>query len=209
MADLGILGLSRGAPALTSLDLTGCISVTDAGVAHLASLAGHRLESLRLDGLPELSDDGLDALCPATGGGQFADASPLPEARLRLLSVAGCVGVTDAGLALVGESCLGMTLTELDVSATSVTEKGLVRLAAAVGGGGGAGGGGGRRGAGGGGARLKRIVLPAHGRGVSEVGLGALVSMTALTWLDLEGCSAPGVTSQALAGNTSRYYLIL
>lgn len=179
-----MLGLSRGAPALTSLDLTGCSGVTDAGVAHLASVAG-RLESLKLDGLPELSDDGLDALCPPTREGS-SSTPPLTQARLRLLSVAGCVRVTDAGIARVGESSLGATLTELDVSATSVTERGLVGFAAA-------GGGGGR-------TRLKKIVLPAHGRGVSGLGLGALVSMTALTWLDLEGCSGAGVTSHALAG---------
>lgn len=75
VADLGILSLARGAPALTSLDLSGCVSVTDAGIAHLSSVAVvGRLAELRLDGLPELSDDGLDALCPVlSAGGGAAD----------------------------------------------------------------------------------------------------------------------------------------
>lgn len=74
--------LSRGARSLTSLDLTACVSVTDAGIAHLASAvagagaqqqdrlvqeAGGGLQELRLDGLPELSDVGIDSLCPAAG----------------------------------------------------------------------------------------------------------------------------------------------
>lgn len=69
VADLGILSLSRGAPSLTSLDISACVAVTDAGIAHLASGVagtggGAGLQELRLDGLPLLSDDGIDGFCP-------------------------------------------------------------------------------------------------------------------------------------------------
>lgn len=235
VADLGILGLARGAPALTSLDLSGCTGVTDAGVAHLSSLvvapagggggSGGRLERLRLDGLTGLSDDGLDALfgdaagggsapaepasslaaraaaARATGGG--AAASHAPSSRLRVLSLAGCAGVTDEGLALVG-ACppLRASLRELDASGTSATEPGLLRLidpsppASSAGGGGAAVVG--RRVLP---LRLESLALPARGRGVTGAGLAALSSgLTSLTALDLEGCCGPGVTSQALAG---------
>lgn len=194
VADLGMLSLSRGAPSLTSLDLTSCTGITDAGIAHLSSLVP-RLESLRLEGLPELSDDGLDALFESTSSSSSSSSSP-PEQRqplrLRLLSVAKCPGVSDKGMASIAESGASASLTELDVSGTSVTERGLVRLGSA-----GASGGGG-----GGGVvplRLKKIVLPAHGRGVFGPGLGAIARMTELTMLDLEGCVGSGVTSSALA----------
>ena len=213
VADLGILSLSRGAPSLVHLDLADCSGVTDAGVAHLSSLViggaggggrAGRLESLRLDGLPELSDDGLDALCSSplvvsaaspsavpsaseaaaaaavarararagAGGGVVAagtatsagaawsgfpgpapapalpspppaPAPPSSFSCLRLLSVAGCARVTDEGLARVVASPLAASLTELDISGTSATERILVQIAAAVGGNPGAGGGGG------------------------------------------------------------------
>lgn len=184
-----MLSLSRGAPSLTSLDLTSCIGVTDAGIAHLSPLVP-RLESLRLEGLPELSDDGLDVLFESTpsssSGSPPEHRQPL---RLRLLSVAKCPGVSDKGMASIAESGASVSLTELDVSGTSVTERGLVRLGSA-----GA--------SSGGGAvllRLKKIVLPAHGRGVYGPGLGAIARMTELMLLDLEGCVGPGVTSSALA----------
>ncbi|CAN0517322.1 unnamed protein product, partial [Ectocarpus sp. 12 AP-2014] len=68
VADLGILGLARGARSLTCLDLAGCTGVTDAGVAHLSPMVvGGKLECLRLDGLVGLSDDGLDALLLGDG----------------------------------------------------------------------------------------------------------------------------------------------
>lgn len=181
-----MLSLSRGAPSLTSLDLTSCIGVTDAGIAHLSSLVP-RLESLRLEGLPELSDVGLDALFES-----IPSSSP-PEQRkplrLRLLSAAKCPGVSDKGMASIAESGASVSLTELDVSGTSVTEGGLVRLGYA-----GASSGGGMVP-----LRLKKIVLPAHGRGVFGPGLGAIARMTELMLLDLEGCVGPGVTSSALA----------
>ncbi|CAM9914523.1 unnamed protein product, partial [Ectocarpus sp. 8 AP-2014] len=248
VADLGILGLSRGAPSLTCLDLAGCTGVTDAGVAHLSSMVvGGKLECLRLDGLVGLSDDGLDALllgdgdglgaaaaaataaAPAasaaraaaaraatarassssSGGGGASPAGAEEEApvssSLRVLSLSRCPGVADQGLARLGASRpLRASLRELDVSGTSATESGLVRLldpssAAAASGE-----------AGGGGAvvgrrrpaplRLESLVLQHGGGGITGVGLSALVGLTSLTRLDLEGCRGPGVTSQALAG---------
>lgn len=245
VADLGILGVSRGAPSLTCLDLAGCTGVTDAGVAHLSSMVvGGKLECLRLDGLVGLSDDGLDALLLGDGDGLEAaaaaaapaasaaraaaaraaaarasssssdggDASPAgaeeeapASSSLRVLSLSRCPGVTDQGLARLGASRpLRASLRELDVSGTSTTESGLLRLldpssAAAASGE-----------AGGGGAvvgrrtpaplKLESLVLQHGGGGITGVGLSALVGLTSLTRLDLEGCRGPGVTSQALAG---------
>ncbi|CBN75250.1 conserved unknown protein [Ectocarpus siliculosus] len=184
VADLGILGLSRGAPSLTCLDLAGCTGVTDAGVAHLSSMVvGGKLECLRLDGLVGLSDDGLDALLLGDGDGL-------------------------GGLARLGASRpLRASLRELDVSGTSATESGLVRLldpsaaAAAAAASGEAGRGGavvGRRRPPP--LRLESLVLQHGGGGITSVGLSALVGLTSLTRMDLEGCRGPGVTSQALAG---------
>ncbi|CAN0295382.1 unnamed protein product, partial [Laminaria digitata] len=62
-------------------------------------------------------------------------AAPLPSVSsscLQVLSVAGCFRVTDEGLTRVVESPLGASLTELDVSGTSATEKILVQIAAAA-----------------------------------------------------------------------------
>ena len=269
VADLGILSLSRGAPALTSLDLSGCTGVTDAGIAHLSSMvvaaataataAGSaggggggggpgRLECLRLNGLMGLSDDGLDVLLAddgtggITGGGggpssasslaaraaaaRFAATAPGaaagsgaadapappaaggPSSRLRVLSLSGCRGVTDAGLARIG-ACVPLraSLRELDVSNTSATEAGVTRLldpssasqAASAGGGAVVGARVVR-------LRLESLVLPARGRGLSGVGLGALTTgLTSLLGLDLEGCGGPGVTPQALSGGCFRW----
>lgn len=255
------MSLSRGAPALTSLDLSGCTTVTDAGIAHLSSMVvvaaeggarggeRGRLECLRLDGLTGLSDDGLDLLLGGdgiggtggtTGGGggpssasslaaraaaaraaaaattttaasraadADADASPGPSSRLRVLSVSGCHGVTDAGLARVG-ACLPLraSLRELDVSGTSATEAGVTRLidpscSSAARSTGGGGGGGAVVGTRVGRLKLESLVLPAQGRGLSGVGLAVLsAGLTSLVSLDLEGCSGPGVTPQALSG---------
>ncbi|CAN0338137.1 unnamed protein product [Ectocarpus fasciculatus] len=260
VADLGILGLSRGAPALTCLDLTGCTGVTDAGVAHLSSMVvGGKLECLRLDGLVGLSDDGLDALlggdddgleaaaaAPAAsaaaaraaaaraaaarataassssdGGGRASSPAaaaaaaaaaeqeaPTPSSSLRVLSLSRCLGITDQGLARLGGSRpLRASLRELDVSGTSTTETGLLRLldpssasSSSSSPSGEAGGGavvGRRRPAP---LRLESLVLQHGGGGITGVGLSALVGLTSLTGLDLEGCRGPGVTSQALAG---------
>ncbi|CAM9336080.1 unnamed protein product, partial [Ectocarpus sp. 6 AP-2014] len=243
VADLGILGLSRGAPSLTCLDLAGCTGVTDAGVAHLSSMVvGGKLECLRLDGLVGLSDDGLDALLLGDGdglGAAAAAAAAVPAASaaraaaaraatarassslsdgggeeeapasssLRVLSLSRCPGVADQGLARLGASrALRASLRELDVSGTSATESGLVRLldpssAAAAAASGEAGGGGavvGRRRPAP--LRLESLVLQHGGGGITSVGLSALVGLTSLTRLDLEGCRGSGVTSQALAG---------
>lgn len=250
MADLGILGLSRGAPSLTNLDLSGCTGVTDAGIAHLSSLvvsedAGERgrarLECLRLDGLPGVSDDGLDALLgasssettispttppsssataaaaaaaraaagraaavraagePGAGAGDAEPSQPLSSSRLRVLSLCGCRGVTDQGLATIGASApLRSSLREIDLTGTSATEAGLESLLLlkppSVEGGGTEVG---RRVAP---LRLESLGLPAKGRGVTGAGLSALSTVTSLVRLDLEGCGGPGVTSQALAG---------
>eukprot|EP00903_Cladosiphon_okamuranus_P019428 g17863.t1 len=138
-----------------------------------------------------------DAAASAPGG---------PSSRLHVLSVSGCRGITDAGLARIG-ACLPLraSLRELDLSGTSATEVGVTRLldpssasqASAAGGGGG-------------GAvvgtrvvrlRLESLVLPSRGRGLSGVGLAALsTGLTSLLGLDLEGCGGPGVTPQALSG---------
>lgn len=184
MGDLGILSLARAAPALRVLDLTGCVGVTDAGIAHLSSVVG-RLEELRLEGLASVSDDGLDALFSSP-----EEASSEP--KLRLLSLAGCAGATDEGLRRIAESSSCRLLVELDISGTSATEEGLVAIAGLEGG------------SGDGLRRLRRIALPTHGRGIGGRGLKALASLRELTVLDLEGCQGPGVTSEALAGAETR-----
>lgn len=184
---------------LKSLDFSGCLGVTDAGIAHLCSVV-HRLEELRLDGLQELSDDGLEVLFAFSSSGEegtrahdFSAASSSSSSsspRLRLLSLAGCAGVTDEGVRRLATSPLASSLRDLNISKTSATEGALVWIT-------------GLDGRGGGLRELQRISLPAHGRGITGMGLRALASRDALTALDLEGCSGPGVTSEALAGRES------
>lgn len=117
-------------------------------------------------------------------------------ARLRLLSVAGCRRISDAGVIRIGLS-LSASLREFDISGTSATEAGLIQMTGASG----SGGGGGEQRIGRE-IRLQKISLPMYGREISAAGLSAITgSMTELTSLNLEGCNSPGVTSQGLAGD--------
>ena len=56
----------QGLSALTSLTLTGCSGLTDAGLAALAAAVGGRLQQLGLPGCRGLSDEGVGALAVAT-----------------------------------------------------------------------------------------------------------------------------------------------
>lgn len=89
-------------PRLTSLDLTGCAGITDAGIALVAKKLA-RLECIRLDDCAFVSDASLLQLVVARGS------------RLRTLSVRRCRKVTDAAVKELLAS-LPRVLEELNLS---------------------------------------------------------------------------------------------
>lgn len=193
----GLVGLSDdGLDALLGDD-----GLEAAAAAPAAAAAARAAAARAAAASAASSSDGGGASPPAAaadGDEQEASAS----SSLRVLSLSECRGVTDQGLARLGASRpLRASLRELDVSGTSTTEAGLLRLldpssaesssssgGAAVGR---------RRPAP---LRLESLVLQHGGGGITGAGLSALAGLTSLTRLDLEGCRGPGVTSQALAG---------
>ncbi len=73
----------KGLTKLTSLNLSYCSKITDAGLAHLKGLT--KLETLGLAGSTQITDAGLVHLKGLT--------------TLKWLSLLGCDKITDAGLA--------------------------------------------------------------------------------------------------------------
>lgn len=99
-------------PRLRKLDLSGCAGLTDEGAAHLA--LAKSLTWLSLRGCRRLSDRALQVL----------ERVPL----LRHLCLAGCVGITDAAMASVLTLCLwGLMRLDLD-RCQGLTDAGLAML---------------------------------------------------------------------------------
>ena len=93
---------------LTSLNLSNCTNITDAGLAHLAELP---LTQLNLSGCENITDAGL------------AHLTGLPLTQLNLSE---CENITDAGLAHLAK----LPLTQLDLSyCENITDAGLAHLA--------------------------------------------------------------------------------
>ena len=111
-ADLSKLDQLTGIPDLTSLDLTFCDQVTDAGVGQVAAkLAG--LTSLSLYGCRQVTDAGVGQVATELAGLTSLDLPP---------------SVTDAGVEQVAAKLAGLTW--LSLSQTQVTDAGVGQVAA-------------------------------------------------------------------------------
>ncbi|KAF9284681.1 hypothetical protein BGZ74_001670, partial [Mortierella antarctica] len=99
----GLSSFGDACRGLTSLDLTSCLSVGDLGIERLVDKSA-LLTHVRLD--HTLSGDGVLQIL----------ATPSRAARLRVLRVAGSMGVTAFGLHHVVMACVN--LEELDISAS-------------------------------------------------------------------------------------------
>jgi len=120
ITDEGALVLGRGATSLTSLQLTGCNKLSDAGLSELSGMAG--LTSLDLTGCVRVRGTSLRALSSnltalthlnLSGWTRLSEAA-LEELcilrRMKCLHLASCGGVTGQGLSVLGRlpvlSCL-------------------------------------------------------------------------------------------------------
>ena len=90
---------TQGCPALTSLDLSKCRNITDAGVVALSQNCP-ALTTLVLSGCRNITDAGVVALsqgCPA----------------LTTLYLSGCRNITDAGVVALTQGCPALTIVGL------------------------------------------------------------------------------------------------
>lgn len=125
--------------SLESVNLSGCVRLTDWSVLAITALFGEKLRSLKLEGCVRVSDRGLGMiaeLCPClveldlsscgiSDDGVLRLATSTRGQCLEMLSLAGCKGITDKSLhcieismgTLVGlniKQCDGLTKGEVD-----------------------------------------------------------------------------------------------
>jgi hypothetical protein len=129
---------------LRTLDLTGCIDVTDAGLVSAARAASSTLEELSLHNCLRVTAGGLAAALalPAAGAVPLPPPplllpppppppSPTPRTRLARLSLRGCSHLDDASLAPVLASLTALTWLSLQ-SCGGVRGQALLALAPGV-----------------------------------------------------------------------------
>lgn len=142
VTDRGVLTLLKALDtknkALETVDLSGCVRLTDWSVLAITNAFGEKLRSLKLDGCERVSDRSLEMiaeLCPCLveldlSSCGISDAGVLRLGRSRsqcieILSLAGCKGITDKSLhhiemmlgTLVGlniKQCHGLSKKEVD-----------------------------------------------------------------------------------------------
>ncbi|GMH34250.1 hypothetical protein BSKO_02084 [Bryopsis sp. KO-2023] len=94
ISDLGLLGLSRSAPGLKALDISGCHpSISDLGLRQLCKLTN--LRCLSLGHCEGITDDGLRDFVSSVSQTEY-------------LSLKGCTNVTDEGIAVVARNLVGL-----------------------------------------------------------------------------------------------------
>ena len=177
MTDHGVIGLAQLCRAITSIDVSGCVLLSDRAVASFGDLLGGVLVDVGVSRLPKLTDAGL--------GKVFSRSR-----RLRRVCARECAGVTDAGVRSVAEvevawgfkkhgGCARMEHLELTGSAhlTEFTLSWIVNACS---------------------AELKTLVLDDCDAAVTVKALGELGELAGHTLerLSLAGCAS--VTSQAL-----------
>jgi len=135
LTSLGIAKL-RSLSSLHSLDLTGCIQITDEALTALQPLSS--LASLKLLGCFRIGDEGLAALCSLRGLRDLdvccchqlshrglAALGQLPA--LSSLTLRGCDGINDAAACVLGKRM--MSLSSLDLGyCQRLTNAGLAAL---------------------------------------------------------------------------------
>ncbi|KAK8913754.1 EIN3-binding F-box protein 1 [Platanthera zijinensis] len=116
ITDAGFLPLVRSSESrLAKMNLTGCINISDLSISALVKTHGRSLKLLNLDGCKKITDKSLFAIvssclvlqdldvsrCAVTDIG-VAALSSAERLNLRVLSLAGCHGVTKRSLQLLG-----------------------------------------------------------------------------------------------------------
>ncbi len=161
--------------AITSINLSNCKNITDAGLAHLSELT--LLSSLDLSGCPGIRGVGFAYLSKLTSlrslnlsGCRITDAglAYLSELKfLRSLNLSNCTDITDAGLAHLSKLT---SLRSLNLSGCiRIRDAGLAHL-----------------------SELKSL-RSLNLRGcfkIADAGLAHLITLTFLRYLDLRGCSS-------------------
>ncbi len=195
---------------ITSINLSKCKKITDAGLAHLVTLT--RLSSLNLRGCYNITDAGLAHLSKLTllsslnlWGclSHITDAGLAHLSKLTLLSslnLKWCFNITDAGLAHLS-SLTSLTSLNLGGTFLNITDAGLAHLSKLtllsslnlshcknI--------------TDGGLAHLSKLTSltslnPSYCSAITDAGLAHLSSLTSLTSLDLNGCS--NITDDGLA----------
>lgn len=112
---LGVLG--RICPKLTRVDLSGLQSITDAGIIPLVQNSEAGLVKVNLSKCVNLTDNAVSVITKFHGE------------TLELLNLDGCKYVTDTSLMEIARNCL--SLSELDVSQSGITDSGITALVAA------------------------------------------------------------------------------
>lgn len=115
--DSGLSMLGRICPKLTHVDLSGLQSITNAGIVPLVQSSEAGLVKVNLSKCVNLSDNAVSAIAKLHGE------------TLELLNLDGCRYVTDTSLMEIARNCL--SLSELDVSQSGITDYGVTALAAA------------------------------------------------------------------------------
>ncbi|XP_042059951.1 EIN3-binding F-box protein 1-like [Salvia splendens] len=115
--DSGLCLLAKICPKLTHVDLSGLESITDAGIVPLVQSSKAGLVKVNLSKCINLSDNAVSAI------------SKLHGETIELLNLDGCRRVTDTSLIEIARNCL--SLSELDVSQSGITDYGVTALAAA------------------------------------------------------------------------------
>ncbi|XP_067209749.1 F-box/LRR-repeat protein 2 isoform X1 [Linepithema humile] len=116
---------------LTCIDITGCIGVTDTGLAAIATLA--KLEKLTINNLDCVTDDGLQNMCNLRemhcqrcpqikdhGMSMLIKSSP----QLQLLDLSGCGNITHATLKTAKDACndrSNNTVLKMIIGGTSIS----------------------------------------------------------------------------------------
>lgn len=125
---------------LVSIDISGCKSIDDVGMAYLGR-GCKNLRFLHCSGCARISDMGFQSLCPRLGKLQVVRMPGCPNVgdaalvalgahchKLKSLNVSRCGNITDYGLKHLADGCPRLQALNI-AGATNITEEGLCRLA--------------------------------------------------------------------------------
>ncbi|VFQ67421.1 unnamed protein product [Cuscuta campestris] len=128
ITDSGLIPLLKSCESgLVKVNLSNCPNLTDEAVMELARLHGQTLEVLNLEGCPKITDVSLEAIarncvslndldvskCSVTDYGVAALSRGSVQRNLQILSLSGCVMVTEKSipfLEMLGKSLIGLNL---------------------------------------------------------------------------------------------------
>lgn len=112
LTDEALKFIADGIPALECINLSFCVSITDAGLKHLSQM--QNLRALNLSTCENVTDLGLAYLCEGSAH------------SLRALDLSFCAKIGDTGLEYVAQSMFH--LRSLNLSACKITDDGLTKV---------------------------------------------------------------------------------